>query len=52
VARIRVDTVEEGGVRQARSTVTCRFHEPGEATPPVLQRRAGGPDSDAAQTIE
>ncbi len=35
VAGICVDTVEEAGVKQARTTVTYRFHRPG-AMPLVL----------------
>ncbi len=36
VAGVRVDTVEECGVRQSRTTVTYRFSEPGHPMPLVL----------------
>jgi transcriptional regulator with XRE-family HTH domain len=36
VAGIRVDTVEECGVRQTRTTVTYRFSQPGQPMPLVL----------------
>jgi len=36
VAGVRVDTVEEDGVKQAKITVTYRFNEPGQALPLVL----------------
>jgi transcriptional regulator with XRE-family HTH domain len=36
VAGVRVDTVEEGGVKQSRTTVTYRFSEPNQPMPLVL----------------
>jgi transcriptional regulator with XRE-family HTH domain len=36
VAGVRVDTVEEGGVKQTRTTVTYRFSQPGQPMPLVL----------------
>lgn len=36
VAGVRVDTVEQGGVKQARTTVTYRFSQPDQPLPMVL----------------
>jgi len=36
VAGVRVDTVEEGGVKQTRTTVTYRFSQPDQPMPLVL----------------
>ncbi|MEO8593053.1 MAG: recombinase family protein [Candidatus Solibacter sp.] len=36
VASVRVDTVEDGGVKQTRTTVTYRFSEPDQPMPLVL----------------
>jgi transcriptional regulator with XRE-family HTH domain len=42
VAGIRVDTVEEFGVKQNKTTVTYRFSQPGEPMPLLVPQEYGG----------
>ena len=53
VAGVRVDTVEEGGVKQTRTTghVPLQPARPGDATSSaaIVQHRLGDPDSDAVE---